>query len=152
MLLVLKKEMERKMAYVTTYLDTANDNAKWYSTFAMAECAGVSAVIRTDDYSTTLQISLILLGLSLLLFILSVYRNLGIRRILNGESSKLISYLLELEARGETIPDEEAAKLLDKWRDEYTNRKHWDTVVFNSAGLLLFGLGTIFACLNFLKW
>ena len=80
MLQVIKEETDRKLAFITSRLNTTNDNGRWYSTFAMAESAGVVAIIRMDGQSISLQISLTLLGLSLLAFILSVFRSMLIRR------------------------------------------------------------------------
>jgi len=150
MLDLLKEEMERKMIYVTSRLDTTNDNAKWYSTFAMAECTGIVAIILSQQ-SYILKFSLAVLVLSLISFILSVYRSQLIRRALTGESSKIIISLLELKARGETLPDKDAQAILEKWRNEYTNGRWWDTEVFNTVGLFCFGVGTLIAGIGILN-
>ena len=153
MLQVIKEETDRKLAFITSRLNTTNDNARWYSTFAMAESAGVVAIIRMDGQSISLQISLTLLGLSLLAFILSVFRSMLIRREMTGKASDIISRFSELEVLGKNIEHrkEEVREILEKWRSEYTTEKMWDTEKFNSLGLVLFGVGTIFAFFGLLK-
>ncbi|TDI98938.1 MAG: hypothetical protein E2O76_07280 [Caldithrix sp.] len=96
MIQILIDGINRMMTVFSARLDIANDNAKWYSTFALAECAGIASYLKTED-SLPLQTSLVLLGISLLWFICSVYINFGIRRIMMEQSAQAISQFSDLK-------------------------------------------------------
>ncbi len=159
MIQILIDEINRMMTVFSARLDIANDNAKWYSTFALAECAGIASYLKTED-SLPLQTSLVLLGISLLWFICSVYINFGIRRIMMEQSAQAISQFsdlkgpLEIEISDAAEKDalkKQIHKIIKRWRAGYTGNKKWDTERFNILGLAFFGLGTACACIGILS-
>lgn len=130
--------METMLFYLKQELE------KWYSLFAIAELAAIATLIQQNSFSIFFHLGLIALGLSLLSFVLSVYRSMLKKRNLFIASSKMISGLSASNGKAsEDVADRKDHAIHDKKRDDYSGRRWRDTEAYNLAGLALFAAGTV---------
>lgn len=150
---LVREEIARLSEITERRISATNDNARWYTTFGVAELAvvvtGTLGIQMSSWRGGALLIGTVLLVLAVLCFVLSVYRSTRIRRGLTERYATYESVLAELsgmkpdEFREEI--DEKTSKFHEEIRKEYFQTYPWDGEILNTIGLFTLLAGTVAA-------
>ena len=138
-------------------LSRSNDNARWYSTLAIAEIAAVVSATQgldpTAARGTALLIATAALGLCVFVFVGSVFRGAAIGRALADADAifqtRVDELVVDAGRTEQQFSPDDVSPLLATLRQSYSDRR-WDTELLNAIGLILLLVGSIAAAAGLL--